>query len=503
MKKIFYALALALFACAVQNAGFAAEGGVKWRSPDHKYWDYIEQRQEFDEAAWKSLPPQEQKTMLEEAGRACSAAGNSVKLLSGNPLDGDRLAAISDETGADALACFKQEGRALAEKVTILRGIKSRAEQGKLAESDLRWLEENNVSWADKYKETFKFQALKPKFAEQTARQQHNSDRFAAGPGGKLAGVGAEAREGKSGTLDKFFDGGGANGQETALAAGAGSGKLGGRMGAAGKSPEEQKLELMQRGAAPPSLAGAPTNPEIKKEGITYKKIEGSLYSSNKGGDIYTMAINQGETGDCYFLSSAAAIAKKDPQYIKNSIRENKDGTYSVDFYREKPWWKFWGPDYTKETVTVDNQFPTKNGNPAFNHSKGNGSDGKPENMWGMVYEKAYAKFQGSYEDIGNGGWPSVAMAQITGKGSTTQSTGSTTLANIEEWEKKGYAVTAATKTKPPNTGVVGGHAYYVLSVDKANGTVTLGNPWGFKNVTLTEAEFKANYDEVYYNTIR
>jgi hypothetical protein len=158
---------------------------------------------------------------------------------------------------------------------------------------------------------------------------------------------------------------------------------------------------------------------------------------------------------------------------------------------------------YTKETITVDNQFPTKAGNPEFNNSKGTSDAGKRENMWGMVYEKAYAKFQGSYAAIGKGGYPSEAMAEITGKASTTQSSGSTSLAKLAEWEKKGYAVAAGSKTKPSNLGVVGGHAYYILGVDTVNKTVTLGNPWGFKNVTLTEAEFQANYADVYVNTIQ
>ncbi len=509
-KRAFYLVALLSFLYSAQNAGLSAQdaAGTQWRATDAPYWDYLEQRQEVDEASWDALPADEQKTMLAEAKRACKEAGNSVKLLSASPLDGDRLLEIDQEAEADAKACFKQEGKLLSEKIRILKGINARRENGALTENDINWLEENNVSRLEQYKEAYKFQALKPKIAENSAKQQQQFDKFnTEGAGSRLSNVADSSKRGDSAALGKFFDGGAAKDRTGNLSGGALSLRSG-AMKTAGKSPEEQKQELMQKGQPPPALDGKPpVNPNLNKAaakaGVTYEKIEGNLYSSKKSGDIYTMAINQGQLGDCYFLSSAASVAKKDPDYIKNSIHENKDGTYSVDFYREKPWWKFWGPDYTKETVTVDNQFPVKNGNPEYNNSKGYSDTGKKDNMWGMVYEKAYAKFQGSYGAIAEGGWPSAAMAEITGKPSTTSAASSTTLDKIAEWEKKGYAVTAGSLTKPSNLGVVGGHAYYIQSVDPATKTVTLGNPWGFKNVTLTEAEFQANYAEVYVNPIQ
>ncbi|MDO8805114.1 MAG: C2 family cysteine protease [Elusimicrobiota bacterium] len=513
LKKYLYLVALAFSFYAAQNAGLAAEetaAGVQWRASSYTCWDYLEQRQEVDEAAWDALTASEQKTMLTEGKKACAEAGKSVKLLSSSPLDGDRLLEIDSEGEADAKACFRQEGGLLSEKLRILRGINARRENGALTENDVNWLEDNDVSWAGQYKEALKIQALKPKLGEDSAKQQKKLDKFNAdGTGKRLSGISSQANQGDTAAIGKFFDGGAARGEADP----AGSGLAGkglslkpGVMATAGKTPEEQKLELMQKGKAPPLLGGKPPeNPQINKAGIVYQKIEGNLYATgaNKTGDMYTMAINQGNTGDCYFLASAAAIAKKDPDFIRNSITENKDGTYSVDFYREKPWYKFWGPAYTKETVTVDNQFPTNAGKPEFNNSKGTSDTGKRENMWGMVYEKAYAKFQGSYTAIGEGGWPSAAMAEITGKASTTQSSKSTSLEKIAEWEKKGYAIAAGSYKTPTNLGVVGGHAYYILGVDTVKGTVTMGNPWGFKNVTLTEAEFQANYADVYVNTIQ
>lgn len=509
-KKIIYLAALASFFYSAQNAGLAAmdAGGVQWRAPGHAHWDYLEERQEVDEASWDAFPAEEQRTMLAEAKRACAEAGRSVKLLSASPLDGDLLLEIDAEAAADAQACFKQEGRLLAEKLRALKGIKARAENGALTGNDINWLEENNVSWLEQYREAYKLQALKPRIGEDSAKRQKQFEKFnTEGAGNRLSNVSNSAKHGDSAALDKFFDGGASKGQTGDVSAGALSLRPG-ALKTAGKSPEEQKLELMRKSQPPPALGGKPAeNPKFNKSltDVKYQKIEGSLYASgsNKTPDIHTMAINQGQTGDCYFLASAAAIAKKDPDFIRNSIHENSDGTYSVDFYREKPWWKPWGPKYTKETITVDNQFPTRMGNPEFNNSKGVSDTGKRENMWGMVYEKAYAKFKGSYDAIGNGGWPSTAMGEITGQPSSTHSTKAASLEKLTEWGKKGYALTAASKTKPSDLSVVGGHAYYVLDVDTAKKTVTLGNPWGFKNVTLTEEEFKKNYDEVYINPIQ
>jgi len=512
LKKTLYLVALAFSFSYAQNAGLAAEetaAGVQWRASGYTCWDYLEQRQEVDEASWDTLTAAEQKTTLAEAKRACTEAGKSVKLLSDRPLDGDLLLGIDADGEADAKACYKQEGRVLSDKLRILKGIGARRENGALTENDVKWLEDNDVSWAEQYKEVHKLQALKPKIGEDAAKHQKQFDKFNKdGTGSRLSGISGKA--GDSAALDKFFDGGAAKKQAGDLTGSAISGKglslKPGVMTTAGKSPEDQKIELMQKGKAPPALEGkAPSNPKFKKDGVVYQKIEGNLYATgaNKTGDIYTMAINQGQTGDCYFLASAASIAKQDPQFIKDSIHENADGTYSVDFYRERPWYKFWGPDYTKETVTVDNQFPTKGGNPEFNNSKGTTDAGKRENMWGMVYEKAYAKFQGSYDAIGKGGWPGVAMTQITGKESTTHLAGKTSLATLAEWEKKGYAISAGSYKTPTDTSIVGGHAYYILGVDTEKGTVTLGNPWGFKNVTLTEAEFQKNYAGVYVNPIQ
>ena len=43
--------------------------------------------------------------------------------------------------------------------------------------------------------------------------------------------------------------------------------------------------------------------------------------------------IQQGSYGDCYFLSSLGALARNDPNAVKNMIHDNGNGTYTVTFH--------------------------------------------------------------------------------------------------------------------------------------------------------------------------
>ena len=245
--------------------------------------------------------------------------------------------------------------------------------------------------------------------------------------------------------------------------------------------------------------------------GAKYKPVSGYLFVKNNTDpvDIHHNDINQGQLGDCYLLSSVAAVAKQNPDFIRNMVRQNPDNTYSVDFYQTTTGEKVKAllsnsdPKYKKVTVTVDNQFPLdKDNNPVFNGYGDTSPDGKPE-VWGMVIEKAYAKLHGSYNEIDKGGWPSSAMEEITGKPSSEWKTTSIGIKDIAEWDKKGYAITVGSSKDPPNKDVVARHVYYVIDVDPVKKTITLGNPWGFNHITLSEEEFKKNFDYVFTNPIK
>lgn len=239
---------------------------------------------------------------------------------------------------------------------------------------------------------------------------------------------------------------------------------------------------------------------------VKYEEIPGDLFVSVRidSSSVDSSDINQGSLGDCYYLAALAAVARKDPDGIRDRVRQNEDGTYSVDFYRKRNFWEFWKPEYTMETVTVDNQFPVdKYGQPAFAAYGDRTEKGNPE-LWVMVMEKAYAKFRGSYNDIADGGSTGSAMEQLTGKDSSLHLAAFTSIDQISEWANKGYAVTVASLGAfTANDEIVKGHAYYVMDVDTEKRTVTMGNPWGFGHITLSEDDYKRNYFKVYVNLVK
>ncbi|MCX5788918.1 MAG: C2 family cysteine protease [Elusimicrobia bacterium] len=242
--------------------------------------------------------------------------------------------------------------------------------------------------------------------------------------------------------------------------------------------------------------------------GAKYQKLTGILFEKGPGdaSDISPKDINQGQIGDCYFMSSLASVASKDPGVIRGMFQANKDGTYSVTFYKN-PWWDPLGVfGKHKKTVKVDNQFPVLGGSPAM---AGYG-DGVPQpELWPMVAEKGYAEISrnDSYNAIGNGGSPGSALTAITGNNSNAHLAMFTSINDLASWDAQHHAIVAGTKpdilaTDPlyKNSTVYPGHAYWVVGIDKANKTVTLANPWGwdYQHVTLTEDQFKNIYLTVY-----
>src|SRR5690606_21586019 len=104
--------------------------------------------------------------------------------------------------------------------------------------------------------------------------------------------------------------------------------------------------------------------------------------------------INQGQVGDCWFLAGLGAVATTDPEFLREHIRLNDDGTYTVTMYSDgKP------VEIVVEPTAPENGVGGQNGEP----------------NWVSIYEKAAAEyFGGDYEDI-DGGHSDVAFEAITG----------------------------------------------------------------------------------------
>jgi hypothetical protein len=199
--------------------------------------------------------------------------------------------------------------------------------------------------------------------------------------------------------------------------------------------------------------------------------------------------IVQGAVGDCYFVSALAAIAKTNPNRIRQLVVDLGDGTYAVDFHKG-------GQD---AAVRVDADLWVSGNTPVY---AGLGAQGS---LWVAIIEKAYALFkneQGTYASIngGNGAGVPLDEALWTPK----QSFLSSDYGNATDFLKAmrtqllaGKAITVGgpapflpgtvkSKVDNPNTGADentfhrGAHIYTLISVSADLKTIVLRNPWGY-----------------------
>ncbi|MGK0348633.1 MAG: hypothetical protein ACI855_004725 [Myxococcota bacterium] len=139
----------------------------------------------------------------------------------------------------------------------------------------------------------------------------------------------------------------------------------------------------------------------------TWKKFEGDQTTD----DLASNQVEQGALGDCFFIASMNAVGSANADFLEESIRYNAETeTYSVRFFEGE-----YGTP--KEVwIDVDAYLPTnKEGGTAYAASANGGS------KWGPIVEKAYAKFKGGYQVLGEGGTGRVALAELTGNRSRSK----------------------------------------------------------------------------------
>ncbi|MFZ5439379.1 MAG: C2 family cysteine protease [Myxococcota bacterium] len=232
-------------------------------------------------------------------------------------------------------------------------------------------------------------------------------------------------------------------------------------------------------------------------------------------GELEPGDVQQGQLGDCYFPAAVAAMAKANPDLIRNMIKANGDGTYTVTF-KERDW----ATGRVKDVpVKVDGDLYARSwGGPLYGHSSNSGETTKME-LWFPLLEKAYAQWKGSYDTIGNGGSSADVFEDFTGaSGRSINAAG-----NADSvWRT---ITTAIDNHKPvaagthddggpvnyTNTGVYGDHAYSILGYEQAGAEryVVLRNPWGESEPSgngandgvfkLKLAEFQRLYDNVMF----
>jgi hypothetical protein len=201
--------------------------------------------------------------------------------------------------------------------------------------------------------------------------------------------------------------------------------------------------------------------------------------------------VSQGGLGDCYLMASIAAIARNNPDAIKNMIHENRDGSgnvvsYTVRLHEENGWWsRLWGGSQLKaRDITVDATFPQTRANPGDL-----GGDGAQE-LWPMILEKAFAQMKGGYGKIGDGGWPEAALEALTGRNAANRWDADDlrfdqVAAALGRRQNIVFDTPGDGKKLAGEYGLVTSHAYMLDSVrvdENGRGWIQLYNPWGYNH---------------------
>lgn len=235
----------------------------------------------------------------------------------------------------------------------------------------------------------------------------------------------------------------------------------------------------------PPAPPVPATPRAIADPAVLTKHTTDTTWKPVQGGKLFVDGVNfddvvQGSIANCYMVGAFSAVAQADPDAIKNAIKENSDGTYTVRFFEKSS-----GGAMKPVEVTVDGDLPQS--------SMGSARYGKAREsseLWVGVLEKAYAQWKGGYEAIGNGGYPGEVVTALTGKATSYTSSkytdANTLFTNIQQGATHQKAMTAPTHGKESGvdyngTGVYAWHVYTVLGAVEESGAkyVQLRNPWG------------------------
>lgn len=226
----------------------------------------------------------------------------------------------------------------------------------------------------------------------------------------------------------------------------------------------------------------------------------------------------QGQVGDCYFISSLIAVAGADPSFVSSHMHPNGNGTTTVTLYQGgKP----------VETTVTDTVPVSPQGDGGGASGIGSGVTTIDGPSWPALYEKAYAQLQGGYGNIDQGGTGSQGLSPITGTPTTTASAPgipssvpliggdnvlppNVSINTINTLLQQNHAVIVGTNTRSGNTNdvvnsdlngkLIENHEYVVTGA--SNGMVTLRNPWDPSDTPkIPWSEFEKQCSDVTWTT--
>ena len=248
--------------------------------------------------------------------------------------------------------------------------------------------------------------------------------------------------------------------------------------------------------------------PTVTSASFTYRDSTGNLFNGTPSRND----AKQGQVGDCYFIASLVSIADENPNAVRNMFIDNFDGTYTVRFFggnlgsflqNGMITAGFVSGAGVADYVTVNRKLPTySNGMLAYS-GFGLSATNPATTLWIALAEKAYAQWNetgktgrsatNSYAAIA-GGWMSNSNAHVLGTNSTNYSFANTNKQNMITALNTGRAVTLGTTGTASLKGLVGGHAYTVVSYNPSTDAFTLHNPWGTAQPNaLTWTELQQN----------
>lgn len=246
---------------------------------------------------------------------------------------------------------------------------------------------------------------------------------------------------------------------------------------------------------------------EAPANGVPFVKGAGD------GDSVHPSDVAQQSIGDCYLIASLASLAQQDPQHIRDMIRDNGNGTYTITFYEEYRFLFIGTGTYHPVEITVTPNFPVGPKGEKLHAAYGD-IDGTKTEIWTALIEQGYAQWKGGYGTI-VGGWPSDAWTDLTGVPSSTHSVQAFSIEQLAQMHGDGQLMSFATRQNGSSGWGSDGpsafytdhhfadrHAYFVSGVNLEAGTVQLSNPWNVTSHPPVNVPFDElnNFDNLFVN---